>query len=75
LANDWATQVEIQQQTAMAWLAHAEGKNDEALRVMRGAADLEDTTEKHPVTPGALLPAREMLGDFTARNETAQRRL
>jgi tetratricopeptide (TPR) repeat protein len=64
IGYDWATQVEIQQQTAMAWLAHAEGKNDQALRVMRSAADLEDTTEKHPVTPGALLPAREMLGDL-----------
>jgi tetratricopeptide (TPR) repeat protein len=31
---------------------------------MRAAANLEDTTEKHPVTPGAILPAREMLGDL-----------
>ena len=31
---------------------------------MRAAADLEDATEKHPVTPGAILPAREMLGDL-----------
>lgn len=64
IAYDWATQVEIQRQAAAAWLAHAEGQNDEALRLMRGAADLEDTTEKHPVTPGAILPAREMLGDL-----------
>ncbi len=61
---DWATQVDIQRQAAMAWLAHAEGKNDDALRLMRAAADLEDTTEKHPVTPGAILPAREMLADL-----------
>lgn len=64
IGYDWATQVEIQRQTATAWLAHAEGKNDEALRIMRAAADLEDATEKHPVTPGAILPAREMLGDL-----------
>lgn len=61
---DWATQVEIQRQTAAAWLAHADGNNDEAQRVMRAAADLEDSTEKHPVTPGAILPAREQLGDL-----------
>jgi len=61
---DWATQVEIQSRAAAAWLAKAEGKSGEALRLMRSAADLEDSTDKHPVTPGAVLPAREMLGDL-----------
>jgi tetratricopeptide (TPR) repeat protein len=61
---DWARQVDIQRQAAAAWVAHAEGKNEEALQLMRGAADLEDATDKHPVTPGAILPAREMLGDL-----------
>ncbi|MCI0698145.1 hypothetical protein L0337_39835 [candidate division KSB1 bacterium] len=60
----WADQVEIQRRAAAAWLAQAEGKNEEALKLMRSAADLEDMTEKHPVTPGAILPAREMLGDL-----------
>ena len=60
----WATQIEIQRLGAAAWLAHAEGKHDEALKLMRAAADLEDTTEKHPVTPGAVLPARELLGEL-----------
>jgi tetratricopeptide (TPR) repeat protein len=64
IGYDWATQVEIQRQAATAWLAHAEGKDAEAVRTMRAAADLEDATEKHPVTPGAILPAREMLGDL-----------
>ena len=64
IGYDWATQVEIQRKAAAAWLAHADGRNDEALQLMRAAADLEDTTEKHPVTPGAILPAREMLGDL-----------
>src|SRR5262245_18306833 len=54
---DWGTQVEIQRRAASAWTAHAEGNNEEALRLMRSAAELEDTTEKHPVTPGAVLPA------------------
>jgi tetratricopeptide (TPR) repeat protein len=62
--NYWATQVEIQRQAAAAWLAHAEGKQEEALKLMRAAADLEDTTEKHPVTPGAIVPARELLGEL-----------
>ena len=61
---DWAKEVDIQRQAASAWLAHAERKDDEALRLMRAAADLEDATEKHPVMPGAILPAREMLGDL-----------
>ena len=60
----WATQVEIQRLGASAWLAHAEGKRDEALKLMRAAADLEDTTEKHPVTPGSIVPARELLGEL-----------
>src|SRR5258708_17139271 len=61
---DWATQIEIQREAAAAWLAKAEGKNGEALRLMRSAADLEDSTDKHPVTPGAILPARELLRDL-----------
>jgi hypothetical protein len=61
---DWAAQVEVQRQAALAWLAHAEGRDAEALRWMRSAADLEDKTEKHPVTPGAVLPARELLGEL-----------
>ena len=61
---DWAKQVEIQRQAAAAWLAHAEGKPEEAIRLMRAAADLDDATEKHPVTPGAILPVREQLGEL-----------
>src|SRR5712692_9530076 len=60
----WATQVEIQRQAAAAWLAHAEGKNEEALKLMRSVAELEDSTEKHPVTPGPVVPARELLGEL-----------
>ncbi|HEV7890901.1 MAG TPA: hypothetical protein VGP08_09690 [Pyrinomonadaceae bacterium] len=61
---DWAKQVEIERLAASAWLAHAEGKREEALGLMRAAAELDDATEKHPVTPGALLPAREQLGEL-----------
>ena len=60
----WADQVNIQQQAAAAWVARAEGRNDEALKLMRAAADLEDSTEKHPVTPAPVVPARELLGEL-----------
>jgi hypothetical protein len=60
----WAEQVNIQQRTATAWAARAEGKNDEALKLMRTAADLEEATEKHPVTPAPVVPARELLGEM-----------
>jgi hypothetical protein len=60
----WATQVEIERRAASAWLAHAEGKQEVALQLMRSAADLEDSTEKNPVTPGAIVPARELLGEL-----------
>ncbi|HEY5896412.1 MAG TPA: hypothetical protein VIV54_02550, partial [Burkholderiales bacterium] len=63
--NDyWATEVEIMRLSAAGWVALAENRNDEALGLMRRAADLEDKNEKHPVTPGRILPARELLGDM-----------
>jgi tetratricopeptide (TPR) repeat protein len=60
----WADQVEINRLEAAAWLARAEKKDAEALELMRSAAALEDTADKHPVTPGPILPAREQLGDL-----------
>ena len=60
----WADQVEIQRQVATAWLLNAEGKYDEALAAMKAAAEAEDKTEKSPVTPGPLAPARELYGDM-----------
>ena len=59
---DWRKQVMIKRQIAEAWLAFAEGRREEATKRMRAAAELDDATEKHPVTPGAILPAREQLG-------------
>ncbi len=60
----WAEQADISQRILTAWLARAAGKPDDALRLMRVAADLEDATEKHPVTPGPIAPARELLGEM-----------
>lgn len=59
-----AGQVQIQIKAAEAWIRLREGKKDEALALMNQAADMEDRTEKHPVTPGEVIPARELLGDF-----------
>src|SRR5205085_2835383 len=56
----WAEQVDIQMQVASAWALNAEGRRDDALKVLSAAADAEDKTEKHPVTPGPLAPAREL---------------
>jgi tetratricopeptide (TPR) repeat protein len=60
----WGTQVEIQRLSALAWLEFGRGDRDGGLVTMRQAADLEASTEKHPVTPGEVLPARELLGDM-----------
>ena len=62
--NYWATEVEVQRLAAAGWIALGEGKTDDALKFMRAAADLEDRNEKHIVTPGRIVPARELLGDM-----------
>ncbi len=53
----WANEVEVMRLTSVAWTALAQNKNDEALALMRQAADTEDKSEKNIVTPGRLLPA------------------
>jgi tetratricopeptide (TPR) repeat protein len=67
----WATQVHVQANEALAWIAYAEGKKDDALKLMRAAADEEDAVEKRPVTPGAIVPAREQLGDMLLESNRA----
>ncbi len=60
----WAKPAQIQRLSALAWLAFEEGSTDGALTTMRAAAQMEAGTEKHPVTPGEVLPARELLADM-----------
>lgn len=60
----WSTQVEIQIQSVAAWLAFAGGDVDTGLAIMHTAAELENSTDKHPITPGELLPANELYGDM-----------
>jgi len=65
-ANDtyWATIVEAQRLAASAWVALANKDTAGAVRLAASAANLEETVEKHPVTPGPILPARELEGDM-----------
>jgi tetratricopeptide (TPR) repeat protein len=60
--NYWATQARILTREVMAWSAQADSKRDEAVTLMREAADEEDAIEKLPVTPGPIVPGREQLG-------------
>ena len=62
--NYWPIVINAQALAIDAWIAHAEGRHADALRIARQAADEEEKVEKHPVTPGPLIPARELLGDI-----------
>ena len=57
-------QLDQQMQAASAWVAYGENKKEDAVSLLRRAADAEDILGKHPVSPGALVPAREQLGDL-----------
>lgn len=60
----WINQIEIQKKVVKAWELYAQDEMEKSIKMMIAAADLEDATDKNPVTPGSLLPAREMLGDL-----------
>jgi tetratricopeptide (TPR) repeat protein len=60
----WVQQTEIQIAAASAWLALAEEREGDALGLMRQATEMEAATDKHPVTPGPLVPTRELLGEM-----------
>jgi len=60
----WAGQVEIQRREAAGMLASAQGRKDEAVDLLRSAADMEDASEKASVTPGPVVPARELLAEL-----------
>ena len=60
----WAGQTDFQIKTVNAWIAFAEQRNDEAVQLMRAAAEAEEASDKHPVTPGNVVPSRELLGEM-----------
>ena len=60
----WPQQLDIQLKVASAWAAYAQGDKAEGLKLMREGADLESASDKHPVSPGYVVPALELLGDM-----------
>jgi tetratricopeptide (TPR) repeat protein len=71
----FARQAGMQLVAVKGWVAAAEGRHDEALRLLREAADADDALGKHPVSPGSLLPAREMLADYLLERGRAREAL
>lgn len=71
----WADNIDIQRREAEAWLLKAQGKREEALKMMESAAEMEAATEKHAVTPGAILPAYEQLGEMLLEFDRPQEAL
>ncbi len=60
----WSNQIEVQRQEVAAWIMQVSGKSTEAIATMRSAAELEESMDKSPATPGAVVPARELLADL-----------
>ena len=60
----WSNQVEVQRREVAAWIAEQNGKSEDALKMARSAAELEESMDKAAVTPGAVTPAREMLAEL-----------
>lgn len=69
----WAGQTDFQIKTVNAWIALAEKRHDDAVQLMRGATEAEEASDKHPVTPGNVVPSRELLAEMlVALNQPAQ---
>ena len=68
----WSKQVDVQRLEVEAWMLQQSGKNDEAVKMMTAAADLEESMDKFAVTPGAITPAREMLGQLLLQQKRPQ---
>jgi hypothetical protein len=64
----WAAEVNVQYQAALAWISFGKGNKETALAQMRSAADMEDASEKSPVSPGRVIPARELLAEMLLQN-------
>jgi hypothetical protein len=71
----WSNQIEVQRREVAAWIAEKNGKTSDAITLMRSAADLEESMDKHAVTPGAIIPAREMLAELLLLHHRADESL
>jgi tetratricopeptide (TPR) repeat protein len=68
----WSNQVEVQRREVAGWIAEKGGRTADAIATMRSAADLEESMDKNAVTPGAVIPAREMLAELLLKENHAQ---
>jgi hypothetical protein len=59
----WVEEMAIQTEVVRGLASCAEGNRPACISTLRAAATREDATEKHVVTPGPILPARELLAD------------
>src|SRR5262249_31571472 len=71
----WLTQIDVHRQMVTAWIADAHGKREEALQMLRTAADREDAIERDPVVPGPIISARELLGEMLLQRDRPQEAL
>ena len=69
------SKVDIQHKGALAWIAFAEKREADAVKLMHDAANSEDATDKSAISPGPLAPAREMLGEMLIELKQAQHAL
>jgi tetratricopeptide (TPR) repeat protein len=60
----WREELQVHVDAVSSWISLAEGDTDTALKLAEAAADREDAVDKHPVTPGEVLPARELYADM-----------
>jgi tetratricopeptide (TPR) repeat protein len=67
----WSNQIEVQRREVAAWIAEKNGKSTDAIAGLRSAAELEESMDKHAVTPGAIIPAREMLAELLLLHDRA----
>jgi tetratricopeptide (TPR) repeat protein len=73
--DGFATYIEVDRLVLAAWRAHGAGQDEQAVERAREAVALEATTQKHPVTPGALYPSQEALGDLLLELERPEEAL
>ena len=71
----WSNQVEVQRREVAGWIAQAGGNGPDAIAQLRSAAELEESMDKHAVTPGAVTPAREMLAELLSLQNQPQNAL
>lgn len=67
----WAHMTDALGKAVEAWILYARGETEDALALMGEAADLEDSMDKHPTTPGEVLPVRELYGELLLKEDRA----